>query len=64
MGRDNDEALQNGNLEVGGTLQDDLESNLQVPQSVQFSGTLPPPAVLKVYDDIIPGGAERILVMA
>ncbi len=32
MGRDNDEALQNRNLEVGGTLQDDLDGNLQVTQ--------------------------------
>lgn len=33
-------------------------------QSVQFQGPLPPPAILKEYDNVIPGGAERILAMA
>ena len=34
-------------------------------QSVQsFSGPLPPPSVLKQYDDIVPGAAERIIKMA
>lgn len=64
MGRDNDEGLRNGNPEMGGTLQNDPEGNLQVTQSVQFIGPLPPPSVLKGYDEIIPGGAERILIMA
>jgi uncharacterized membrane protein len=27
-------------------------------------GPLPPPAVLKHYDDVVPGAAERILTMA
>jgi len=29
-----------------------------------FSGPLPPPVVLKQYDEIVPGAAERILSMA
>ncbi|MCD4830777.1 MAG: DUF2335 domain-containing protein [Anaerohalosphaeraceae bacterium] len=29
-----------------------------------FSGPLPPPQVLSQYDEIIPNGAERIMVMA
>lgn len=30
----------------------------------QFRGPLPPPAVLRGYDEVVPGGAERILAMA
>ena len=30
----------------------------------EFSGPLPPPNVLQEYDRIVPGAAERILVMA
>jgi uncharacterized membrane protein len=33
-------------------------------QSVSFSGPLPHPAILEKYNEIIPGGAERILAMA
>jgi uncharacterized membrane protein len=35
-------------------------------QSVQqsFSGPLPPPAALERYNDIVPGAANRIIVMA
>ena len=29
-----------------------------------FSGPLPPPVVLKQYNDVLPGAAERILYMA
>ncbi len=29
-----------------------------------FSGPLPPPEIMKAYNDIIPDGAERILAMA
>jgi uncharacterized membrane protein len=33
--------------------------------SVQsFSGPLPPPEVLKRFDEIVPGAAERIIKMA
>lgn len=31
--------------------------------SVEWSGPLPPPAALKHFDQIIPGGADRILRM-
>jgi len=30
----------------------------------QFSGPLPPPAILKGYEDILPGAADRIVRMA
>jgi len=30
----------------------------------EFSGPLPPPHILEKYNDIIPNGAERIMVMA
>lgn len=30
----------------------------------QFSGPLPPPDMLLKYNDIVPDGAERIIVMA
>jgi uncharacterized membrane protein len=30
----------------------------------QFSGPLPPPEILNKYNDVIPNGAERIMVMA
>ena len=32
--------------------------------SVAFSGPLPPPEILKKYDEIIPNGAERLMRMA
>jgi uncharacterized membrane protein len=32
--------------------------------AASFSGPLPPPEILVKYNDAIPGGAERILVMA
>lgn len=35
-----------------------------VHHRVEFSGPLPPPAVLEKYNQIIPGAAERILKMA
>ncbi|HEY4500407.1 MAG TPA: DUF2335 domain-containing protein [Candidatus Paceibacterota bacterium] len=39
---------------------------LVVHQSSQhlFSGPLPPPEILKKYNDIVPGAAERIIKMA
>jgi uncharacterized membrane protein len=30
----------------------------------QFSGPLPHPTILKQYDEVLPGGAERIVAMA
>jgi len=35
-----------------------------VTQSISFSGPLPPPGLLKQYNDVIPNGAERIMAMA
>jgi len=35
-----------------------------VRQSVSFSGPLPPPGLLAQYNDVIPNGAERLMVMA
>jgi uncharacterized membrane protein len=35
-----------------------------VVQAVEYSGPLPPPAVLQRYDQVVPGAAERILRMA
>lgn len=33
-------------------------------QITQYSGPVPPPELLGKYDDVIPNGAERIMVMA
>lgn len=33
-------------------------------QAAQYCGPLPPPEMLRQYDDALPGAAERILVMA
>lgn len=46
--------------------------NKQIPQQQviavshqeHFSGPLPPPFVLQKYNDVVPGAAERILMMA
>lgn len=35
-----------------------------IARSASFSGPLPPPNILKAYDEIIPNGAERIFKMA
>ena len=41
------------------------EENAQhIEASLHFQGPLPPPTLLSEYDNIIPGGAERILAMA
>uniref|UniRef100_Q3ASH4 DUF2335 domain-containing protein n=1 Tax=Chlorobium chlorochromatii (strain CaD3) TaxID=340177 RepID=Q3ASH4_CHLCH len=41
------------------------EQSLQVTKSLQaFSGPLPHPDLLREYENILPGCAERILVMA
>src|SRR5712692_2728190 len=46
-------------------------SNKEEPRAVtrtgitaEFSGPIPPPSLLKGYEDIVPGAAERILSMA
>ena len=35
-----------------------------VRQQMSFSGPLPPPEVLKKFDEVVPGAAERIIKMA
>ncbi len=43
------------------------ENNQQIiKQEVEmsFSGPLPPPEILKKYDDVLPGSVERIIKMA
>jgi uncharacterized membrane protein len=35
-----------------------------VHQSQTFSGPLPPPEVLRKFDEVVPGAAERIIKMA
>lgn len=37
---------------------------LQMTQSISFSGPLPPPNLLKQYNDVVPNGAERLMKMA
>ena len=37
---------------------------MQVTQSVSFAGPIPPPDLLKAYNEIVPDGANRILMMA
>ena len=37
---------------------------LQMTQSFSFSGPLPPPQLLKQYNDVVPNGAERLMAMA
>jgi uncharacterized membrane protein len=37
---------------------------VQVTEATSFSGPIPPPELLKQYDEIIPNGANRILTMA
>lgn len=37
---------------------------VHIEQHVEFSGPIPPPAILERYEKLIPGAAERILSMA
>ena len=41
-----------------------ISRGLVVQQSSSFSGPLPPPEILKKFDEIVPGSAERIMKMA
>jgi uncharacterized membrane protein len=36
----------------------------QLSVSTSFSGPIPPPLILKQYDDLVPGAAARILAQA
>ena len=44
--------------------QQSVTQSQQVSVHQQWSGPLPPPAALEKFNQIIPGGAERILAMA
>ena len=35
-----------------------------IETTTEFSGPLPPPALLAAYDRVVPGAAERIIIMA
>jgi uncharacterized membrane protein len=40
------------------------QQEIQLTQSFSFSGPLPPPQLLKQYNDVVPNGAERLMQMA
>jgi uncharacterized membrane protein len=45
--------------------QNNQNNKVQITQAFHaFSGPLPPPEVLKKFDEIVPGAAERIMKMA
>jgi uncharacterized membrane protein len=39
-------------------------AKLQMHESFSFSGPLPPPNLLKQYNEVVPNGAERLMKMA
>lgn len=45
-------------------IQQQSRAQAVVAQSAQWSGPLPPPEALQKFNEVIPGGAERILKMA
>jgi uncharacterized membrane protein len=51
-------------LNVGQGAQAGAVQPVFVATAASFSGPLPPPSILKQYDDIVPGGAARIVEMA
>lgn len=40
------------------------QNHLALVSQAQFTGPIPPPAILEQYDRLVPGAAERILQMA
>ncbi len=42
----------------------DQNARMTIQQAEFFSGPLPPPEILKRFNDIVPGSAERIIKMA
>jgi uncharacterized membrane protein len=42
----------------------DRKITIESTQHLRFAGPLPPPNILRGYDEIVPGAAERILTMA
>jgi uncharacterized membrane protein len=51
---------QTGPMPPGG----DLASIVSISSESSFSGPLPPPQILREFDEVIPGAAERIVKMA
>lgn len=54
-------------LQVDAEMEEEQREQVrQVVTSVmsEFSGPLPPPSIMKGYEDIVPGSADRILSMA
>jgi len=43
---------------------DDIGDQHLVSERAYFSGPLPPPTILKEYNSVLPGAAERIIAMA
>jgi uncharacterized membrane protein len=43
---------------------EDSQTLRQVKTEISFSGPIPPPHILAMYNDVVPNGAERILAMA
>jgi uncharacterized membrane protein len=41
-----------------------IETAIQVLREQQFTGPLPHPEILRGYEDVVPGAAERLLTMA
>jgi uncharacterized membrane protein len=58
----------NDNRELDGYHKDDDRAHRHIVSEqttlVRHQGPLPPPAILKQYDDVVPGAAERIITMA
>jgi uncharacterized membrane protein len=55
---------ESGNRKSGLQNPEGKEREMVTTQQVVFSGPLPPPAILKGYEDIVPGAADRIIAMA
>lgn len=49
---------------VSNPIPNNNSNQLKVRQEFQYTGPIPPPAMLEQYNKIVPGAAERILRMA
>ena len=56
--------MSKGNKPVAKSPQGDKSNSHSQLVATQFSGPLPPPSILRGYDDVCPGFAERIVKMA
>ena len=45
-------------------LKDDNQGSLAVEASYSFMGPIPPPGILAGYNNVIPNGADRVIMMA